>query len=105
MKFVLTLYVCLQTLLSPAAQSAAPYQKPPAPGQLVDIGGGKRLHLLCKGSGDGPTVIFEAGLSQWTATSTYGKAQDAIAGFARVCVYDRAGLGWSDGVPDGRTHL
>ena len=31
----------------------------PAPGQLVDVGGGRRLHLLCKGSGDGPTIVIE----------------------------------------------
>jgi pimeloyl-ACP methyl ester carboxylesterase len=100
MKFVLTLSVCLAL----AAQSPATFQRPAAPGQLVDIGGGKRLHVLCKGSGDGPTVVVEAGLSQYTATSTYGKAQDAIASFARVCIYDRFGLGWSDAIPDGRTH-
>ena len=44
-------------------------------------------------------VEFEAGLSQYTANSTYGTAQDAIAAFARVCTYDRAGLGWSDPAP------
>ncbi len=97
MKLVLTLSVCLSL-------GATTLQRPAAPGQLVDIGGGRRLHLVCKGSGDGPVVIFEAGLSQYTASSTYGRAQDAIATFARVCVYDRAGLGWSDGIPDGRTH-
>ncbi len=95
MRIVIALYVCL---------ALATFQKPAAPGELVDIGGGRRLHVLCKGSGDGPSVIFEAGLSQYTATSTYGKAQDAIAAFARVCVYDRAGLGWSDAAPNGRTH-
>jgi pimeloyl-ACP methyl ester carboxylesterase len=81
----------------------APFVRPPAPGQLVDIGG-RRLHVLCTGSGPGPTVIFEAGLSQYSAHSTYTKAQDAIAPFARVCTYDRAGLGWSDAGPAGRTH-
>ena len=105
MKYVLTLYVCLAMAMGAvSAQSPAGFQKPAAPGQLVDVGGGRRLHVICKGSGDGPTVIFEAGLSQYTAASTYGKAQDAIASFARVCVYDRAGLGWSDAIPDGRTH-
>ena len=93
------------SVASLSAQSSAGYQKPAAPGQLVDIGGGKRLHVQCKGSGAGPTVVIEAGLSQWTASSTYGKAQDAIAASGtRVCIYDRAGLGWSDAIPDGRTH-
>lgn len=81
----------------------APYVRPSAPGQLVDIGG-RRLHVECKGDASGPTVIFEAGLSQYTAHSTYGKARDLIAAFARVCTYDRAGLGWSDAVAGARTH-
>lgn len=81
----------------------ATYVRPAAPGALVDIGG-RRLHVECKGNAAGPTVVFEAGLSQFTAHSTYGKAQDLIATFARVCVYDRAGLGWSDAVSGARTH-
>src|SRR5690606_12620891 len=64
----------------------------------------RRLHVECTGTGDGPVVIFEAGLSQYTAHSTYGKARDLIAPFARVCLYDRAGLGWSDPAPGARTH-
>jgi pimeloyl-ACP methyl ester carboxylesterase len=99
------LLVLVSTGVSLAAQSSAAFQRPAAPGQLVDIGGGRRLHIFCKGTGEGPTVVIEAGLSQYTATSTYGKAQDAIAPFARVCVYDRAGLGWSDPAPADRTHV
>lgn len=83
--------------LQPSTTPGA-FVRPAAPGRLVDVGG-RRLHLLCKGASAGPTVIFEAGLSQYTAHSTYGIAQEAIASFARVCTYDRAGLGWSDPAP------
>jgi pimeloyl-ACP methyl ester carboxylesterase len=58
----------------------------------------------CKGDPAKLTVIFEAGLSQYTAHSTYGKAQDLIAPFAHVCIYDRAGLGWSDAAAGKRSH-
>lgn len=92
------------TPTEPAA-AAAPFVKPAPPGELVDIGGSRRLHISCKGDADGPTVIFEAGLSQYTATSTFGKAQDLIALFARTCVYDRAGLGWSDATTSPHTQL
>lgn len=80
--------------------STAPagFVRPQAPGRLIDVGG-RRLHILCKGAAAGPTVIIEAGLSQYTANTTYSLAQDAIAPFARVCTYDRAGLGWSDPAP------
>ena len=89
---------------APSQPSTVPpaFVKPHAPGRLVDVGG-RRLHILCKGVAAGPTVIFEAGLSQYTANSTHGTAQDAIAPFARVCTYDRAGLGWSDPAPQGWT--
>ena len=79
-----------------------PYVKPQPPGELVDIGG-RSLHIDCKGSTEGPVVIFEAGLSQFTAHSGFGKAQELIAPFSKVCIYDRAGLGWSDPAPGART--
>jgi len=86
----------------PAAASA--YVRPEPPGRLVDVGG-RRLHIRCEGTAaDGaPTVVFEAGLSQYTANTTYGLAQAAMAPFARVCTYDRAGMGWSDPAPEGWT--
>lgn len=80
------------------------YVRPAAPGLLVEVALDRRLHIFCKGEGAGPTVIFEAGLSQYTANTTLAGAQDAIAGFARVCTYDRAGMGWSDPAPDGWTY-
>jgi pimeloyl-ACP methyl ester carboxylesterase len=70
---------------------------------MIDIGG-RRLHILCKGDAKGPTVVIEAGLSQYTANATYGKVQNAVAPFARVCTYDRAGLGWSEPAPQPRTY-
>lgn len=86
----------------PSPTSPGGFVRPAAPGRLIDVGG-RRLHLLCKGTSAGPTVIFEAGLSQFTANSSFSLAQDAIAPFARVCSYDRAGLGWSDPAPQGWT--
>jgi pimeloyl-ACP methyl ester carboxylesterase len=63
-----------------------------APGQLVDVGG-HRLHLNCAGSGT-PTVILESGLGE---TSAYwARISAGVAHDTRVCVYDRAGRGWSD---------
>ena len=71
----------------------------PPPGLLVDVGG-YRMHLDCTGQGS-PTVIFDSGLGD-TWLSWY-KVQPAISQFARVCSYDRAGLGWSDASPGPRT--
>jgi len=64
----------------------------PAPGQLVDVGG-HRLHLNCIGSGS-PTVILESGLGETAAY--WGWISTAVSHDTKVCVYDRAGRGWSD---------
>ena len=64
----------------------------PMPGQLVDIGG-HRLHLRCTGSGS-PTVVLEPGAG--AMSSSLGWITPEVARDTRVCVYDRAGRGWSD---------
>lgn len=64
----------------------------PPPGRLVDIGG-RKLHLICSGSGL-PTVVLEAGASSFAIDWTLVQSQ--IARTNRVCSYDRAGMGWSD---------
>jgi pimeloyl-ACP methyl ester carboxylesterase len=67
----------------------------PPPGQLVDIGG-RRLHLICIGSGR-PVVLFEqAGFAN---SASFTVARTALAQHTRVCSYDRVGIGWSDPGP------
>jgi pimeloyl-ACP methyl ester carboxylesterase len=65
----------------------------PMPGQLVDVGG-HRLHLDCAGTGS-PTVVLEAGGGEMAANMAAWVAP-AVAESTRVCVYDRAGRGWSE---------
>src|ERR1700686_1083054 len=75
----------------------------PPPGRLVDVGG-YRLHIHCsgpEGASGGPTVIMDAGIGE--CSLGWGLVQPEIAKFARVCTYDRAGLGWSDPAPTPRT--
>jgi pimeloyl-ACP methyl ester carboxylesterase len=71
----------------------------PPPGQMVDVGG-YRLHLHCMGQGE-PTVIFEAAVT--SPSLTWGLIQPEVAKTTRACVYDRAGLGWSDPSPRPRS--
>ena len=61
-------------------------------GRLVDVGP-YRLHLECTGS-RGPTVILEPGGGG--SAASMGLIAPAAARDSRVCVYDRAGRGWSD---------
>lgn len=62
---------------------------------LVDVGG-RELYLTCRGEGS-PTVVLEAGGKGNSAS--WSPVQTGIAGFTRVCAYDRAGEGYSNSVP------
>ena len=64
----------------------------PMPGQLIDVGG-HSLHLNCSGSGS-PTVILEPGAGGMSSDLAW--IAPAVARETRVCVYDRAGRGWSE---------
>ena len=72
----------------------------PPLGSRVDLGDGRALYLDCRGTGS-PTVLLEAGFRGWSPAWTTVEAQ--VAAFTRVCSYDRAGLGLSDGGPRPRT--
>jgi pimeloyl-ACP methyl ester carboxylesterase len=62
------------------------------PGRLIDVGGHK-LHINCTGTGS-PTVVLEPGLGGSSVDMSW-IAPD-VATTTRVCVYDRAGRGWSE---------
>jgi pimeloyl-ACP methyl ester carboxylesterase len=64
----------------------------PMPGQLIDVDG-HRLHLSCTGAGT-PTVVLEPGAGG--TSSNLGWIAPAVARNTRVCIYDRAGRGWSE---------
>jgi pimeloyl-ACP methyl ester carboxylesterase len=79
-----------------ARRSARQY---PPPGTIIDVDG-QRLHMLCAGSGR-PTVLFESGIA--ASSLSWTRVLPAVAGFTRVCAYDRAGLGWSEEARTPRT--
>jgi pimeloyl-ACP methyl ester carboxylesterase len=74
-------------------------QRNPLPGRMVSVGDHK-LQLLCKGN-VAPTVVIEQGAGE--PSWLWWPVQDQVAKFASVCTYDRAGYGWSQSVPAGRT--
>ncbi len=69
----------------------------PPPGRLVDIGGGRRMQIECRGAGS-PTVIFETGLDYFGELA-WAKVLGPVAKFTRACAYSRAGIVWSDDKP------
>ena len=78
----------------------ADLRRHPPGGAMVDIGG-RRLHLVCAGEVRPPTVVFEAGAGN--DSTLWHEMTVRVSAFARACTYDRAGLGWSDPAPPGRT--
>jgi pimeloyl-ACP methyl ester carboxylesterase len=72
--------------------AAATDANPSLAGRLIDVGG-YRLHLQCTGSGS-PTVVLQPGAGEMS--SNMGWIAPRVARDTRVCVYDRAGRGWSD---------
>ena len=67
------------------------------PGRLVDVGG-HQLHIHCQGQGS-PTVVLEAAAGGMSAAWSW--IQPELASVTRVCSYDRAWLGWSEGGDEG----
>ena len=63
------------------------------PGQLVTVDGSRRLNLSCMGRGS-PTVLFDSGRGD--GALVWRLVQGEVAKLTRACVYDRAGIGFSD---------
>ena len=72
----------------------------PARGEMVDAGG-YDLHLYCRGEAGAPTVVMDSGLGG--TVLDWQLVQPEVAEFARVCTYDRAGMGWSEPGDQPRT--
>jgi pimeloyl-ACP methyl ester carboxylesterase len=90
--YVSLLLVSLITALPSAAGHAA--QSGDFAG-LVEVGGGRKMYLKCRGAGF-PTVVLVAGLrgsaEEWTIAKKAGPPVfPEVAKFTRVCAYDRPG--------------
>jgi pimeloyl-ACP methyl ester carboxylesterase len=82
-----------------AIAEASDRRRFPPPGHLVDIGNGRRLHLVTAGEGSPAVVIIPAlsdNVLQWLPIV------EEAASETQACVYDRAEVGWSDPPPRGR---
>jgi pimeloyl-ACP methyl ester carboxylesterase len=67
-------------------------------GQTLVSVNGHQLFLNCEGTIAGPAVILVAGGG--ATTDTWDKVQTPVSAFAKVCSYDRAGLGKSSAIPE-----
>lgn len=94
---VLALLIDVARLGGPMAWLAKHGLGPPydARGGMVEVAPGREVYLDCRGpvAGAGPTVILENGYGSGAAG--WGLVLDEIARFARVCAWDRPGIGRS----------
>ena len=97
MRVRFALLVGLASVAQVNAQTPLP--DPPPAGRMIDIGG-RKLYLLCTGTG-GPTVVLLAGGGAYSID--WALVQPRVAETTRVCSYDRAGLGWSEPGPADET--
>jgi pimeloyl-ACP methyl ester carboxylesterase len=68
---------------------------------LIDVGGGRKMYLECRGTGS-PTVVLVAGLKasadDWMTTSAAAPpVYSGLAHVTRVCAYDRPGTPFGEG--------
>ena len=70
----------------------------PAPGRLVDIGGGQTIHLREWGiPTDKPTLLLS--VSAYAPSSAWAWIARDLAADYHVVAFDRPGMGWSSGGP------
>nr|XP_020467265.1 uncharacterized protein LOC109966637 [Monopterus albus] len=72
----------------------------PKDGQIVDVGLGQKMHLLCKGQGI-PVVILDGPTGM--SSDIWVHVQESVATLTKVCTYDRMGLGFSKRLMENET--
>ena len=99
--FGLILLVLLVGLVYQFVATRLAYRNYPAPGEMFSVSG-HDMHIYCTGKSRGaPTVVMDSGLGG--GLLDWQTVQPKVAEFARVCSYDRSGLGWSESGQKPRT--
>jgi pimeloyl-ACP methyl ester carboxylesterase len=98
----LILLLLLVGLLYQFVATRIAYRNYPAPGEMVSVSGhDMQIYCTGKASSGRPTVVMDSalggGLLDWQTV------QPKVATFARVCSYDRSGIGWSESGREPRT--
>ncbi|MDA1184342.1 MAG: alpha/beta hydrolase [Acidobacteria bacterium] len=95
--FAVLVFVVLVGITYQSVATALERREIERPGRFVDVGG-HQLHIHCQGEGS-PIVVLEAAAGSMSAA--WGWVQPDVARLTRVCSYDRAWLGWSEGGDSG----
>jgi pimeloyl-ACP methyl ester carboxylesterase len=96
-------FLAVGGVLSILTAEAITYANADPRGLMYDVGGGRRMRMVCEGQADAtrPTVVFEAGAfgfsGDWANVQSLMTAKGV-----RSCAYDRAGMGLSDPSAEAR---
>ncbi|KAK7446772.1 hypothetical protein BaRGS_00040239 [Batillaria attramentaria] len=96
----LLLLVIMPPILNYAALQREATELKPSDGELYDVGWGRKMFLMCQGKGP-PTVILDAPTGM--TSDVWSLVWQKISPHAKVCAYDRAGLGFSDRPSDPKS--
>ncbi|KAK7091805.1 uncharacterized protein [Littorina saxatilis] len=92
LKYMLLLII-VPPFMNYAALQKEHQELQPPDGELYDVGWGRKMFLMCKGKGP-PTVVMDAPTGM--TSDVWALVWPKIAKHTRVCIYDRAGLGFSE---------
>ncbi|XP_066501421.1 uncharacterized protein si:dkey-122a22.2 [Hoplias malabaricus] len=97
---ILLLVIFIPPFLNYASLQRERQELGPKGAQLVDIGLGQIISLLCKGHGQ-PVVILDAPTGM--SSDVWYHVQESVSQTTKVCAYDRVGLGFSRRVMENET--
>jgi pimeloyl-ACP methyl ester carboxylesterase len=103
LRVILLAFLGLASAWSAAAVAAEAISRAHRPrGEMIEIGDGRRLRLVCEGlRSDRPVIWLESGA--FSGAADWAAIQQKLAARGlRSCAYDRAGMGYSDPGPKPR---
>ena len=86
------LYILFLTFFTVATVNAGDDEPFKPPGRFVNIGF-QTMYIDCMGN-KSPTVLIDVGIAG--SSASWYKIAQTLSNDIRVCLYDRAGYGWSD---------
>ncbi|KAI5092321.1 hypothetical protein C0J45_17952 [Silurus meridionalis] len=97
---ILLLVIFIPPFLNYASLQREEQELRPRDAQLIDIGLGQKINLICKGQGQ-PVVLLDAPTGM--SSDIWHQVQESVSRNTKVCAYDRAGLGFSRRAPQNDT--
>jgi len=92
-------FLSISVFHAPGSLADRNHEKLNIQGKFINLGQ-HRMYIDCRGESE-PTVLVDVGLGD--ASINWLPVMKGIQGDSRICLYDRAGYGWSDSGPGYRT--